>query len=186
MKTSLRILAAAGLLAGSAAIALAQPAPPPAGPMGQGAPCANCPAGGPGMQAHRGMGMGMGMDPTQMHAQMQERMQARMDALKAQLKLSPAQQPAWDALDAKLKAQAEARRAQLTEMQAVRGDAQKMLEFRAETMKRNGERLSEIAAARAALVAQLTPEQKTMLDKARTDFAGEYGHGKRQNCGKKG
>lgn len=187
MKTSFRLLAVAGLLAGSAAIALAQPAPPP--PAGApGAPCAGCTAGGPGMQGgpgmHHGGGMhrGTGMDP----AKMQARMQARMDQLKTALKLTPAQQPAWDALDAKMKTQAEARIKQMGEMQALRGDAQKMLEFRADAMKRNGERLSEVAAARAALVSQLSPEQKTTLEKARTNFAGEYGHGKRQSCGKQG
>ena len=166
-------LAAASLLA---AAAVAQTAPAPsAPPPGAGPRYADCPMGGPGMggpgQGMRGHHRGPGaVDPA--------RAQARIDALEASLQLQPAQKPAWDAVESRMLALRDAHTQQFAEMQALRGDPQKMLEFRAETMKRNADALSDLAKARAALVAVLTPEQKAKLDAARGAWAGAPGgHG---------
>jgi Spy/CpxP family protein refolding chaperone len=172
MKFSIKL---AGLTAASllTAVAVAQTAPPapPAGP----GPGYECPMGGPG-QGVRGQGMrgqhrGHGAyDPA--------RAQARIDALETSLQLQPAQKPAWDALESRMLALRDAHTKQFAEMQALRGDPQKMLEFRAETMKRNADALSDLAKSRAALVAVLTPEQKAKLDAARGAWAaGHGGHG---------
>ena len=78
-------LLTAGLLAGLAASAFAQPAPAaPARPDGQ-------------QYAHRGAGP---MDPARMqehHARMEQRMAERMEFFKFKLKISPAQEGAWNA-----------------------------------------------------------------------------------------
>ena len=168
-------LAAASLLT---AAAVAQTAPAPAAaPPGAGPRYADCPMGGPG-PGMGGPGSGMRGHHRGPGAVDPARAQARIDALEASLQLQPAQKPAWDAVESRMLALRDAHTKQFTEMQALRGDPQKMLEFRADTMRRNADALSDLARARAALVAVLTPEQKTKLDAARGAWTGAPGgHG---------
>lgn len=165
-------LAAATVLSAAAA---AQTAPAPAAPApGAGPGYIDCP-----MMSGPGQGMGMrGHHPHGPGAYDPARAQARIDALETSLQLQPAQKPAWDAVKSRMLALRDAHSKQFTEMKALRGDPQKMLEFRAETMKRHAEALSDLAKARAALVAVLTPDQKAKLDAARGPWgAGPDGHG---------
>ncbi len=160
--------AAAGLLAGSAAVAFAQA--PAQGP-GPGPQYGPCPMGqGVGYGPHHGM-RGEGFDPA--------RVDARLNAMATALQLQPNQQAAWEAYAGKVKNQAAVRAKMRADMIAVMNDRQKALELRAEHMKANGAALSDIAQARAALSAVLSPEQKTTLDNfGRGQMRGYgYGHG---------
>jgi len=186
MNTKLRFagLAVASLLAGASAVAFAQ-SPAPVAPQ-PGVACPACPMAGE-MGPHHGYHMGQGhrMGPGYHHGQGYRgqgfdpaRFDARMNALAGALKLQANQQAAWDAYAGKIKAQAESRTKLRAEMAAVVNDRQKALELRAEHMKANAAAMSDIAQSRAALIAVLSPEQKTTLD--------AYGRGGRsggRGCG---
>lgn len=181
MNTKLRFagLAVASLLAGASAVAFAQ-SPAPSAPQ-PGATCPGCPMAQGAMGPHHGQHMGQGYHHGQGHRGQgfdPARFDARMTALATALKLQPNQQAAWDAYAGKIKAQAETRSQRRAEMAAVFNDRQKALELRAEHMKANASALSDIAQSRAALIAVLSPEQKTTLD--------AYGRGGRaggRGCG---
>lgn len=169
MNAKLRFLglAAASLIAGSAAFAQA-PAP--------GTPCAGgCPmVQGAGHGQYHGM-RGQGFDPA--------RAEARTAALATVLKLQPNQQAAWDAFAGKIKGQRETRVKMHAEMMALGADRQKRLELRAEHMKANGAALGELAQSRAALLAVLSPEQKVTLDNFGRGHGQGYGRGHGQGYG---
>ncbi|MEF9996797.1 MAG: Spy/CpxP family protein refolding chaperone [Burkholderiaceae bacterium] len=167
MNAKLRFLglATAGLLAAGSA-AFAQPSAPMPAP---GAAWADCPmVQGAGMGPRQGM-RGQGFDPA--------RAEVRVAALATALKLQPNQQAAWDAFAGKMKSQYETRAKMRADMVAVGADRQKALELRAEHMKTNGAALSELAQARAALVAELSPEQKATLDNFGHGQVRGHGHG---------
>ena len=119
---------------------------------------------GPGPQGG-GMGMmgpraGAPMDP----AQQAERVQARLGSLKDALKLQPAQQDAWNAYEAKVKSEAQARAQMRQGMLEKRADAQAMADYRVTMMKHNAQAAEEINGLRKALVATLSAEQKATFD----------------------
>ncbi len=117
---------------------------------------------GPGPRGGMGFGPGAGaqMDPA-WHV---ERAQARLDFLKSALKLQPAQLPAWDAYEARVKTEAQTR-AQLREsMFAARGDTQAFADQRVTMMKHNAQAADDINQVRKALYASLSDEQKATFD----------------------
>jgi Spy/CpxP family protein refolding chaperone len=119
---------------------------------------------GPGPQGG-GMGVmgprsGAPMDPA-LHA---ERVQARLDALKDALKLQAGQIDAWNAYEARVKSEAQARAQLRQEMQAHRGDPETMADYRVTMMKRNAQAAEEVNGLRKALVAALTPEQQAAFN----------------------
>jgi hypothetical protein len=115
--------------------------------------------GGPGPQ---GGGMRMGGPPADA-AQHAERMQARLGALKEALKLQPNQMDAWNAYEAKVKSEGQAR-FQMRQAMQQQTDAQALADQRVAMMKQRAQSAEEINGLRKALVATLSPEQKTTFE----------------------
>ncbi|MDD5029664.1 MAG: Spy/CpxP family protein refolding chaperone, partial [Rhodoferax sp.] len=160
MKTSLKLSLITGLLL-AAGFAYSQ------GPMsgqcdGMGQPGA--------MQGHTMKGDRMGkLDP----ARMQARIDQRNTALKAQLKLTPTQEPAWTAYTDAMKAGAgmmsqqrpdPAEIAKLTTPERL----DKMQQLRAQRMGDMSAAMDQHTVATKALYAALTPEQQKVFDAAAT------------------
>ena len=115
---------------------------------------------GPGPQ---GGGLRMGGPPADA-TQDADRMQARLGALKEALKLQPNQLDAWNAYEAKVKAEGQVRFEMRQAMRQQQGDAQALADQRVAMMKHRAQAAEEINGLRKALVATLTPEQKTTFD----------------------
>ena len=116
--------------------------------------------------AHGGMGYGPGSGPGQRGPMTSEQIAQRISPLKEALKLQPNQLDAWNAYEAKLAANAQAR-AKLHEAMPARGDRDAMADFRVTMMKFNAQAAEETNNARKALVATLSAEQKTTFDNFR-------------------
>jgi hypothetical protein len=93
-----------------------------------------------------------------------EQVSKRLNALKTELKLQPAQMGAWSALEAKILGNTEAR-LKLRESRPRTDDRDARMDFRVRMMKFNAQAAEEALAARKALVATLSPEQKATLDR---------------------
>jgi Spy/CpxP family protein refolding chaperone len=115
---------------------------------------------GPGPQ---GGGMRMGGPPADA-AQHAERMQLRLAGLKDELKLQPNQLDAWNAWEARIKAEGQVRFEMRQAMHRFQGDAQAFADQRVAMMKHRAQAADEINGLRKALVATLTPEQKATFD----------------------
>jgi len=121
--------------------------------------------------AHGGMGQGPQGPMTP------EQVTQRMTPLKEALKLQPTQMAAWNAFEGKVAANAQAR-AKLRESMPAPGNRDAMADFRVAMMKFNAQAAEETNNARKALVATLTPEQKTTFDNFRPGpMAGGPGYG---------
>ncbi len=163
MKTSTQILsiAAAALALGAGGLAFAQAGQGPNGRMG----------GGMGMQ--QGMGM-HGGGPGAMGAGMRGAGQpgdpaAHLAAAKAELKITAAQEPAWQAFETLVRQQAQARQALRATMQARMQDPATAAGIdhaaqREAMMKLRDSDQATRDAARQALFAVLSPEQKALAD----------------------
>jgi 1,2-phenylacetyl-CoA epoxidase PaaB subunit len=114
---------------------------------------------GPGPQ---GGGMRMGGPPADA-AQHAERMQLRLSTLKEALKLQPNQLDAWNAYEAKVKAEGQVR-FEMRQAMHQQTDAQALADQRVAMMKHRAQAAEEINTLRKALVATLTPEQKATFD----------------------
>jgi Spy/CpxP family protein refolding chaperone len=155
----------AGLVAGvSLAIATATLAQP-CGGMGQGY--------GPGMGMGQGYGPGMG----QGHGPMAGRgpmagvdraamAESRLADLKTQLKITSAQEAAWQTFAAQAKQQAATRQAMHAQMQESTGTAPERMGQRATAMQQRAAGMATMTNAFNALYAVLTPEQKTIADQS--------------------
>lgn len=84
----------------------------------------------------------------------------RVDTLENALQLQPNQRAAWDAYEARMKTEAEARAKFHEGMQSRWGDPQAMREYRDTMFKHNSEAALEIGKLRDGVLAVLTPEQK--------------------------
>jgi Spy/CpxP family protein refolding chaperone len=154
-KTWMTAAVAASLVAATAAWAH--------GGHGAGMAGADCPmASGTGMQGmgHRG-GMGMGGMGSM---RVPEAAAQRLATMKDALKLRPDQAAAWDAFEAKARSNVETRSKMREGMAERRGNADAMAEYRVTMMKFNAQAAEEMLAARKALAAVLTPEQKATFD----------------------
>ncbi len=144
--SSFKHLVLAGLLASIGIAASAQGVAPAAPP----APMADK-AGPP--PARHGM-----PDP----AKMQERMAKRAEALKAKLKLTPAQEPAWNAFTARMQPPAPPSRMERDEM-AKLTTPERIDKMRAMRAERDAE-MDKRADATKSFYAVLTPEQQKVFD----------------------
>jgi len=153
MKTKLKISLVAGLVL-AAGFAYSQ------SPMAGGQCDMMAGMQGQGM-SHRGMGK---MDP----AKMQARMEQRQAALKAQLKLTPAQEPAWTAFAASHKPPAGmlGKQAAMPDLAKLTTPERidKMKELRAQRMGEMTATMDQRAEATKAFYAVLTPEQQKVFD----------------------
>lgn len=157
MKTSTQIIsiAAAVLALGASGFALAQAGQGAYGRMGSGM----------GMHGGAQSGMGSGMRGAGQPAEAA----ARLAATKAELKITAEQEPAWQAFEAVVRQQAEARQAYRSTMQARMQDpaAAAGIDHTAQRETMMKLRESDQAArdqARQALYAVLSPEQKALAD----------------------
>lgn len=128
---------------------------------------------GPGPQ---GGGMRMGGPPATA-AEHAERMQVRLGTLKEALKLQPNQLDAWNAFEAKVKSDGQARFEMRQAMHQQQGDAQALADQRVALMKQRAQSAEEINGLRKALVATLSPEQKTTFDQYAMGPRMGRGHG---------
>ena len=168
MKSNLKISLVAGLLL-AAGLAYSQ-APMMDGGMHEGMP---------GMQGMQGHGMEHPMMGGKDQAKMQAMMDKRHAALKAELKLTPAQEPAWTAfMDAHKAPAGMMGKPDMPDMSKLTTPERidKMKEMHA---KHVGERTAEMekrGAATKAFYAALTPEQQKIFD-----AHGMAGHDKAMN-----
>jgi LTXXQ motif family protein len=156
MKTSTRIIAitAAAFALGTSGLAFAGHSQGDAGCMGAGK--------GQGMGRHQGGPGG------QRGAGNPADVAARLAAAKTSLAITTAQEPAWQAFEGMARQHAEARQAMRSTMQgAMQGQAASAdhAAQREAMMKQREAHRAESEAARQALYAVLTPEQKAIADK---------------------
>jgi Spy/CpxP family protein refolding chaperone len=173
-----KITTAVRMAVGAAALAVAAvAAAQPCGGMGAGF--------GPGMGGGFGPGMGMrggpGMGPgygargAVDHAAVAE---GRLAYLKSVLKITPAQESAWDAFATTSKAQAASMDAMREKMWQADGSAADRAQARAEAMQQRATVMAAASKALGSLYAVLTPEQKAVADQNMghgAPYAGRFG-----------
>lgn len=141
---------------------------------------------GPGMGGIGGTGpgaMGRGMGP-QGFGDPAAMMEGRLATLKYELKITPAQENAWQAYAGKAKQQSEAMQALRTTVQgSTQATAPERLALRSEMMKKRGEQMEGMTAALKDLYAALTPEQKAIADQRMGGFGPMAGPGFRGGPG---
>jgi Spy/CpxP family protein refolding chaperone len=137
--------AVAGIALAAAAIVHAQPF----GGMGPGF--------GPGMRMGPGHGPMAGVNPSVMA-------DSRLTDLKTQLKITAAQEPAWQAFAAEAKQQANSMQAVRAKMQQSSGSAPERMEQRTTAMQERAATMATMTKAFNALYTTLTPEQKAIAD----------------------
>jgi Spy/CpxP family protein refolding chaperone len=144
---------------------------------GPGAGAGPCAGAGPGAGPGYGMGYGMhGRGPGGWDA---AAVGTRLDALKAEIKITPEQEGAWQAYAAVVQQHAVQREALHTQMQAQMHDPQAAATVDREAFHNamvtlREQHLAERDAALKGLYAVLTPEQKALAEQK---LAGGYGHG---------
>ncbi len=150
--TKLAVAVALALGLGTAAV-MAQPYGYGPGMMG---------GGGPGWM-HRGYGPGMGG----------YNVEDRLAAQKTALKITPAQEGAWNAYADVAKKQSEAARAQHEAMwKSAPGSSAERYELHSKFMAQRAEGEQAVSAAYKKLYSALTPEQRTLADQG-----GGFGYG---------
>jgi len=171
MKATRTILAAAvtALTLGlSMAPVQARPGGMGMGPCGQGMmgdvpPCMGA-GPGPGMMGGMGPGMGGG--------NMAANVEARLSAVKAQLKIAPEQETAWQAYADKVKEQAQRMQTLRESRPGASMNGPDRQAFRASMMRQRADEMDTIAQASRGLYATFTPEQKTVFDACPGPMAG--------------
>ncbi|MFN3567147.1 MAG: Spy/CpxP family protein refolding chaperone [Burkholderiaceae bacterium] len=109
--------------------------------------------------------------------------QARLDQLKAALDLQPNQLEAWNAFEARVKAQVQVAAKRREAMRDFQGDSQALADQRVAWLKQRAQAAEELNAVRKNLYATLTPEQKATFDRFRPGPGGiGYGPGHRHGC----
>lgn len=168
MKTSTRIIATAfaiATLANTGAV-LAQQGAGMGGRMNQGGAMAHGMGSGNGQGIHHGDGT---------HGRMQGADTAASRAsdltgMKAELKLTAAQEPAWQKFESLMRQQTEASQARRTAMQTQMRDPQTAAQVDRTALResmRNVQQANQAArdAARRDLLAELTPEQRVLAER---------------------
>lgn len=137
--------------------------------------------------AHGGSGMGPGSGPLgAMHGASAPggpqgagdptaRMEAHLSALKAELKITPTQEPAWQAFIGQAKQQAQGHQAMRATMQGGTGSAPDRMAQHTEMMKQRVAGMEKMNSALKELYATLTPEQKATADKRFGHMDGSMG-----------
>ena len=139
----------AGLVAGLALAVAAATYAQPSGEMGHGY--------GPGMGMGPGHGPMAGVDPAAMA-------DSHLSDLKAQLKITTAQEGAWQTFATQAKAQAASMQAMRAQMQQDTGTAPERMAQRTTAMQQRAAEMATMTNAFSALYAVLTPEQKAIAD----------------------
>ena len=120
------------------------------------------PGGGPGSMGYGPMGRGMGPQGFGNPGAMAD---ARNAYLKSELKITPAQESAWNAFADQRKQQVEAMQAWRTTVQgSAQATAPERLELRNQIMKKRQEQMEKMTTAVKDLYAVLTAEQKALAD----------------------
>ena len=122
---------------------------------------------GPGMGMGHGMGPGMGTGPG--HGPMGgfdagAVADARLTYMKAQLKITPAQETAWQAFATASKQQSASMQSLRERMWDSAGSAPDHMALRAEAMQQRAAAMAAVSNAFGALYAVLTSEQKAIAD----------------------
>lgn len=112
---------------------------------------------GPGMGMGHGHGPMAGVDPSVM-------VDSRLSDLKAQLKITSAQEAAWQTFTAQAKQQAASMQAMRAQMQEGTGTAPERMGQRTAAMQQRVAGMATMTNAFSALYAVLTPEQKAIAD----------------------
>lgn len=125
---------------------------------------------GPGFGPGMGMGPGMGRG----HSNPAALAEGHLAWLKAELKITPAQEPAWKTFADQRRQQAEAMQSWATNMQEkAPATAVERMEARNQWAKKRQEQGETMTSGLKTLYAALTTEQKAMLDQGLV----EGGHG---------
>jgi hypothetical protein len=91
--------------------------------------------------------------------------ESRLAGLKAELKITAAQEPAWNAFANQAKQQAEAMQALMTSVQgSAQATAPERMELNNQIMKKRQEQMEKGTSAFKDLYAVLSPEQKALAD----------------------
>jgi periplasmic protein CpxP/Spy len=112
---------------------------------------------GPGMGMGPGHGPMAGVDPSVM-------VDSHLNDLKAQLKITAAQDAAWQTFTAAAKQQAAGMQAMRAQMQQDSGTAPERMAQHATAMQQHGAAMATMTNAFSSLYAVLTPEQKAIAD----------------------
>ena len=112
---------------------------------------------GPGMSMGHGHGPMAGVDPA-------ATIDSHLGDLKAQLKITTAQEAAWQTFANAAKQQATTMQAMHAQMQQGTGTAPERMAQRATAMQQRAAAMVTVASALKDLYAALTPEQKTIAD----------------------
>jgi len=162
MKTSTKIIAtaAAAIALGAGGLVFAQQGQGHMGNMGRM---------GQGGQMGAGMGMQGGGHGGMRGAESTADVAARLAAVKAELKITTAQEAAWQKFEGVVRQQADTRQAMRGAMQARMQDPKAAAEVDHATQRESMMKLREASqaerdAARQALYAVLSPEQKALAD----------------------
>ena len=139
----------AGIVAGAALAVAAVTYAQPFGGMGYGM--------GPGMGMGPGHGPMAGVDPAAMA-------DSRLSDLKSQLKITTAQEAAWQAFANAMKQQASTMQAIRAQMQQSTGTAPERMAQRTAAMQQRSDGMAAVSNAFNALYTALTPEQKAIAD----------------------
>ena len=122
---------------------------------------------------HMGRGMGMGHDHGNMdHVDRSARVETHLNDMKTQLKITAAQEPAWQAFTAAAKQRAADMQAMHASMQQDSGNAAERMAQHSAAMQQRGAAMAAMSDAFNTLYAALTPEQKAIADQ---NF-GKMGH----------
>lgn len=120
---------------------------------------------GSGMGPMGGMHGGIGPGGRMAAADPTAAMETRMGELKIELKITAAQESAWQAFTAKAKQQAQSMQSMRTKMQESSASAPDRMAQRTEFMKTRVSSMEAMSASLKELYAVLTPEQKAAADK---------------------
>ncbi|QTD45465.1 Spy/CpxP family protein refolding chaperone [Ottowia testudinis] len=155
-------------LATLGAVAMAQ-TPPPAG---------HAPAAGEASATRPAPGDRRGrMDPAQMQQRMAERHAQRMADLKAQLKLNPSQEGAWNTYSAAMQPPANLQRQRMARAEFAKLTAPQRIDHMQQRGAERQAQMKQRGDAVKAFYAQLTPEQQKVYDERA--MRGGPGEGKR-------
>jgi len=133
------------------------------------------PYGGMGYGHYPGMGRGFGHGPMAGFDPVAFA-DARLGDLKAQLKITTAQEAAWQTFATEARQQAASMQAMRAQMQTTPGTAPERMGQHATAMQQHAAGMATMTNAFGALYAVLTPEQKVIADQ-RVGSMGHYGIG---------
>ena len=128
--------------------------------------------GGPGMGGFFSNGIHRGSGPFGSAADMQALASTWLNGLHAGLQLTSAQEPAWQAFANTVAAQAQAMQSLRAQMATISATSPQRAALVPQFMRQRLDAMTAMVDALAALYAQLTPQQRAILD---AEFANQCG-----------